>query len=458
MTHQSVSFVKRSLSVQLLTLAALLLFSISQYAAAESNWPQFRGPGARGIADDPTVPDRWSATENVLWKTDLPGRGWSSPIVWGNRIFLTTVINRGKLEEPKKGLYFGGNRPKSKSVHEWWVYCINLQSGKTEWRDKIHEGKPESAIHLKSSYGAETAVTDGKLVYFHFGDQGVFAYTLAGKPVWSKKIRARKTRYGWGTASSPALHEQRLYLVNDNEEDSFVLALDKSNGETLWRVGRKEGSNWSTPYIWENSQRTELIVPGTGRTSSYDLNGKERWHFTGGMSSITIATPYAEGDQLFVTSGYVGSKLKPIYCIRPGAKGDISLDRGENSNEFITWCEWGAAPYNPGTLLYRDRLYVLLDRGMLSVLNPRTGRRFFDRERIPGVRAFTSSPWANDGKVFCLNEDGVTVVFRAGDEFELLHTNRLADDDMCLSTPAIANGRLLIRSAARLYCIGKTKE
>lgn len=435
-----------------LTLAFAILASAAQ---AESNWPQFRGPGARGVAENPNIPDRWSATQNVAWKRDLPGRGWSSPIVWGDRVFLTTVLNKGNLEPPKKGLYFGGNRNAPTTVHEYIVYCLSLKTGRIEWSDLAHSGVPKTGIHLKGSFGSETAVTDGKLVYFYFGDQGVFAYSLEGKQVWSKKQRARKTRYGWGTASSPVLHQDRLYLVNDNEEDSYLLALDKKSGKQIWRTERKEGSNWSTPYVWENSERSEIIIPGTGHTASYDLNGQMLWHWKGGMSSITIATPFAQGDQLFVTSGYVGSKLKPIYSVRPGAKGDISLDRSETSNEFITWCSWTAAPYNPSTLLYRDRLYVLLDRGMLSALDPKTGKPIYDRERIGGRNAYTTSPWANDGKIFCLNEDGVTSVFAAGDRYKLLHRNRLGDDDMCMATPALAGDSLLVRTTSRLYCIRK---
>lgn len=440
--------------MKILVLTSLFLATSLQ---AESNWPRFRGPGARGIADLPDIPDRWSATQNVAWKTDLPGRGWSSPIVWGDRIFLTTVINKGDLEPPKKGLYFGGNRKSPGSRHEYWVYCLNLNNGEVEWKDLVHAGVPKTAIHLKGSFGAETAVTDGRLVYFYFGDQGIFAYTFAGQPAWSKKQRARRTRFGWGTASSPVLHDDRLYVVNDNEEDSYLLALDKKTGKQLWRTERKEGSNWSTPYVWENSRRTEIIVPGAGLTAAYDLNGKMLWHWKDGMSSITIATPYAEGDQLFITSGYVGSRLKPIYSVCPGAKGDISLHRNDDSNEYISWCNWNAAPYNPSTLLYRNRLYVLLDRGMLSALDPKTGKAIYDRERIPERRAYTSSPWANDGKIFCLNEDGVTFVFAAGDQFKLLHRNRLASDDMCMATPALAGDSLLIRTSARLYCIRKPR-
>ena len=239
----------------------LTLTLLASVADAALNWPQFRGPGARGIADSPKIPDTWSATENVAWKTDLPGRGWSSPIVWGNRVFLTSVINKGKLEAPKKGLYFGGNRKAPTSRHEYWVYCLNLKSGEVNWKRRVHSGVPQTGIHVKGSFGAETAVTDGEHVYFYFGDQGIFAFTLDGDPVWQKRQRARKTRFGWGTASSPILHEDRIYLVNDNEEDSYLVALNKRDGKQIWQTERREGSNWSTPAYGETVSGLKSSFP-----------------------------------------------------------------------------------------------------------------------------------------------------------------------------------------------------
>ena len=424
------------------------------WAHADANWAQFRGPGARGVAEGAALPQRWSATENVEWTTDLPGRGWSSPIVWGNRVFLTAVVNLGESEDPKKGLYFGGNRPDAPgSVHQWKVFCLDIESGNFLWQHQVHEGKPPGSIHLKNSFASETPVTDGERVYFYFGNLGVFCFDLDGNPVWTEKLEAHKTRFGWGTAASPVLHRDRLYIVNDNDEDSYLLALDKRTGEEIWRVSRDEKSNWSTPYVWENSRRTEIVTPGTGKVRSYDLDGKLLWSLEG-MSSITIATPYAYNDLLYISSGYVGDrKRRPIYAIRPGADGDISLAEGETSNAWIAWRQPMAAPYNPSTLLYDGRLYVLLDRGYLSCFNPDNGEAVYEGARFPKGSGFTSSPWAYNGMIFCQNEDGVTFAVKAGDTFEILHTNSLAADDMGMSTPAIAGERLLIRSGARLYCI-----
>jgi len=210
---------------------ATLIFAAALPAHAETNWPQFRGPGSKGVATGDGLPDRWSATENVAWKTDLPGRGWSSPIVWGNRVFLTTVVNTGTSEEPKKGLYFGGNRPMPpESIHQWKVLCLDLESGRIMWERQIHEGQPQSAIHLKNSFASETPVTDGKHVFCYFGNIGIFCFDFDGNEVWRKKVEPRQTRFGWGTASSPVLHGDRLYVVNDNDDDSYLLSLEKQIG------------------------------------------------------------------------------------------------------------------------------------------------------------------------------------------------------------------------------------
>ncbi len=427
-----------------------LLLSLA-FAKAQTNWPQFRGPNARGIGSGTHLPDRWSPTENVAWKSELPGRGWSSPIVWGHRVFLTTVINSGQSEEPKKGLYFGGERIEPpKSEHLWKVLCLDLTTGRVQWEKTVHQGAPQTSIHLKSSYAAETPVTDGERIYALFGNVGVFAFTLEGKEVWSKMLEPHKTRYGWGTAASPVLHGGKLFLVNDNDERAELLALDAKTGKELWRVDRDEKSNWATPFIWESGRRTELITPGTRAVRSYDLDGKLLWSLRG-MSSIAIPTPFTGDGLLFVTSGYVGDKLRPLYAIRPGASGDITLKPGETNNEFIAWSNPVGGPYNPSPLFYEGRLYVLYDRGLVSCFEAKTGKVIYDRERLPNGFAFTASPWAAGGKIFCLNEDGICFVLRAGDKFELLHTNKLADDDMCMATPALAGDRLLIRTATRIY-------
>jgi outer membrane protein assembly factor BamB len=419
----------------------------------ESNWPQFRGAESTGVSHNTGLPDRWSSTENVEWSIDVAGRGWGSPVVQGSNIFLSTVVNSGETEPLKKGLYFGGDRPVPlKSEHEWKVLCIDLVSGKTRWEKTIHQGPPAQPIHLKNSYASESPVTDDTHVYVCFGNVGIFCFDFEGNEVWNHPLEAYATRFGWGTASSPVIDGDRLYYQCDNDEHSFLLALDKQTGSKLWSVERDEKSNWSTPFVWNHEARTEIVTAGTGAVRSYDRDGNLLWTLKG-MSSITIATPYAADGLLYVSSGYVLDPVKALYAIRPGATGDITLQDGETSNEFIQWSSQSIAPYNPSTLVHDGRLYVLFDRGFLSCFDAKTGEPHYEQKRLERGVAVTASPWCYEGKIFCLNEDGVCSVIREGNEFHLLHTNELAPDEICLSTPAIAGDRLLIRADKRLYCI-----
>ncbi|HEU4389122.1 MAG TPA: PQQ-binding-like beta-propeller repeat protein, partial [Blastocatellia bacterium] len=309
------------------TIALVLCFSIQAFGSAgNNNWPQFRGPQSLGIAEDPALPDRWSTTENVLWKVDVPGNGWSSPIVWNDRIFVTSVIG-GDAEKPRKGLYFGGERKAPSVEHRWMVYCVDYKTGKVRWEKEAHKATPAFSHHLKNTFASETPVTDGERVYAYFGNVGMFCYDLDGKLLWSKSFGSFKTRYGWGTAASPVVHKDRVYIVCDNDETSFMVALNKRTGEEIWKVNRDEGTNWATPFIWENGVRTEIVTPGSKKVRSYDLNGKLLWELVG-MSSIAIPTPFAGAGLLYISSGYVGDNHRPVYAIKPGASGDISLKEG----------------------------------------------------------------------------------------------------------------------------------
>jgi len=445
--------IRRSMIVSALVgAAAVTLFRVSA-AGPDDNWPQFRGPRAGVAADDPALPDTWSATAHVRWKSDVPGLGWSSPVVWGDHVFLTTVVNSGALEPPKPGLYFGGERPASTAPHRWVAYDIDFKTGAIRWQKEIRNSAPAGPRHLKNSYASETPVTDGERVYFYFGAVGVFVFDMSGKPVWSKPIGPFKTRNGWGTAASPILHDDRLYIVNDNDEQSFVAAYDKRTGREIWRVNRAEGTNWATPFVWEHEGRTEIVTAGTGKVRSYDLAGTLLWEFSG-MSSISIPTPFSRHGLLYVSSGYVGDPMRPAYAIRPGASGDISLKPGETSNAFIAWSSPTLAPYNPTPLVYGDYYYTLYDRGFFTCHDAKTGKEVYGRQRIAAdAGGFTASPWAYNGKVFAMSEDGDTYVIQAGPEYKLLAKNSIGE--MTLATPAVAHGSLVIRTASKLYRIGR---
>jgi len=435
-----------------LGLLAVFTHAETTTLCADDLWPQFRGTDG-GVGAGKNLPSKWSASQNVAWSVDVPGRGWSSPIIAKGKIFLTSVNREGGFEDAKKGLYFGGERLKpSTAEHKWVVLCFDLATGKKLWDKEVAKSKPETPVHIKNTYASETQVTDGGYVYSYFGNQGVYCHDFDGKLIWSKTFDAMPTQFGWGTAASPALYENKLILVNDNEKASYMLCLDKKDGSQIWKIDRDEKSNWATPFVWKNEKRTEIVTAGAKKIRSYDLDGKLLWEL-GGMSNITIPTPFAKHGLLYVGSGYILGKNKPIFAIKPGAAGDITLKEGETSNESIAWCQKDAGPYNPSFLVYGDYLYVLYDRGFFACFDAKTGKPVYERQRLEGM--FTTSPWAYDGKIFCLNEDGDTHVIEAGKEFKVLGKNRL--DEMCMATPAVAGDSLVVRTLGKLYRLQEGK-
>ena len=342
-------------------------------------------------------------------------------------------------------------------MHQWRVQCLDISDGRLLWDRVAHEGLPPESSHLKNSYASETPVTDGERVYVYFGNLGVYCYSLDGKPLWSRTLGTYKTASGWGTGGSPALHNDRLYILNDNEDQSFLSALDTKTGAEMWRRARAEKSSWSTPYVWEHNVRTEIVASGSGVVRSYDLDGKLLWQL-GDMSGNAIPTPMAGPNLLYVSSGYFMGNKKPIMAVRPGAAGDITLAADQTSNDFVAWCQRKAAPYNPSILLYKGLVYSITDLGLSSCFDAQTGAVIYEKKRLPNAKAVTASPWAYNGNVFCLSEYGETFVIKAGPEFEIVRVNALADDDMCLATPAIAGNKLLLRSDRRLYAIQKSAK
>ena len=443
---------KRSASLSLRLVGLLIVWPlVTTVLFASNDWPQFRGPGARGVVEGVDLPERWSRSENVTWVSNIPGRGWSSPIVAGDLVLVTAVTSEGEVETPRGGLYGGGERGVPTAVYHWVVYALDVSTGTVRWERELYSGVPATSHHLKNTFASETPVTDGERFYVYFGNVGLYCLDRDGVVLWSRPVGPSQMRNGWGTASSPVLHDGRLYVVNDNDDQSYLMALSAETGAELWRVEREEGSNWSTPYVWKHDGRTELVTTGTDRVRSYGVDGDLLWELAG-MSSITIPTPFAEHGLLYLSSGYVGDQHRPVYAIRPGASGDISLGPGESSNEFVAWYREQAAPYHPSPIVYRDIYYTLHDRGFFSAHDTRSGDEVYPRQRIAVGAAFTASPWAYDGKIFALSEDGDTYVIRAGDEFEVVAINAL--EEFTMATPAIADGSLFIRTASRLYRIG----
>ncbi len=432
-----------------IVLIAAMLFSS---AYAQDNWPRFRGPQAAGVTkDDPRLPERWGRDENVIWQVEVPGWGWSCPVVWGSKVFVTTVVGEEEYEKPRKGLYLGqGRRKPPKGIHHWMVYSLDLNTGKVLWKQEAHQGEPTSPRHPKSTYASETPTTNGEHLYVLFGDVGLYCYDLEGTPIWSQPIEPKKTLFDYGAAASPIVHGNQVIMIYDNQEASYIASYDTKTGQQQWRTGRDEMSSWATPVVWENALRSEVVTPGKRKIRSYDLNGKLLWEMDGRMSNLVIPSPFAAFGMIYITSGYIGDKHRPVYAIKPGASGDITPAEGQTS-EFIQWYLPTGGPYNPSPIIYGDYYYTLHDRGFLTCHNARTGQEVYERQRFEPRASFTASPWAYNGKLFCLSEDGLTYVVQAGPEFKQLHTNDL--DELCLASTAACQGKLLIRTASRLYCL-----
>jgi len=455
------------------TIFLALLLSIATAGAAQQ-WPKFRGVHAGNIADDPALPDTWSESENIAWTIDMPGLSWSSPVIWDDHIFVTTAISAADDEvQPIRGLYdpgeHNGSVPAS-GEHRWMVYDIDFETGAVRWATELHRAVPTITRHLKNSYASETPVTDGERLYVYFGAIGmVAALDFDGEVLWTKDTGTFNTMQAMATASSPALHEDRLFVLNDNTTQSFLTALDTATGEEVWRVDREEGGQtWATPFVWENSLRTEIVTSASNRVRSYDLDGRLLWEL-GGMSLLTTPSPFASHGLVYISSGYPGGALRPVYAIQPGAAGDISVyrevasglqegfpgTRSYSQDDHVVWSYPLLGTYNTTALVYGDTYYTLLDRGFLTAHDAATGEEIYGRQRLEIGNGFTASPWGYNGKIFLLSEDGDTFVVQAGPDFEILHKNSL--NEMSLATPAVARGSLILRTQSKLYRIAKSR-
>jgi len=460
-----------------ISLVVLVAVSATLRSAGPTDWPQFRGVNGTGVADASKLPVEWSTTKNVAWVAQIPGRGWSSPIVWRNRVYLTSAVNTGSFKQPSTGIFgndFAAELTKQglpaaevnkrviardielanevESV-SYVVMAIDAATGRVLWQQEAHQGKPPGGRHRKNTYASETPATDGERLYASFGGNvGLFCYSLDGKLLWKKSWAPQPMYLDFGTASSPLVHNGRVYQLHDSESESFLTAFDAKTGNELWTSPRtafeaRQKSGWATPYIWQHPQRTEIITIGKGMTVSYGLDGKELWRLRG-MTQAT-PTPVSGGGLLFVGSGSQGEVTRPMFAIRPGATGDISLKPDETSGPFVAWSQPRASGYITSPLYYRGRLYAINDNGIMQVFNADTGVELY-KARVGGVGStFSSSPFASDGRIYAINEDGVTVIFQEGKEYAEIGRNSL--DEMSLATPAADASSLFIRTQTKLY-------
>ena len=463
-------------------LSALFLMSAT-VLGQDMAWPQFRGPDSNPVGAHARLAERWSKTENVEWSLEIPGRGWSSPIVTGGKVYVTSVTTEGKSKPPQIGTEYSNEYvaelqkqglpieevlkrvterdielPNEVKLH-YLLYCLDLKSGKVEWQKEFYAGQPPGGRHRKSSFVSETPVTDGKYVYVYVANLGLWAFDRNGKLAWTTPLEAHPIYLDLGTGSSPALAENLLVIVNDNQKQQFIAAFDKRTGKQVWRTNRDIGgktepvqrSGWATPFVWRHALRTEIVTVGPGEAISYDLAGKELWRLSG-MAATPIPTPFAYDGLLYINGG----RGRTIFAIRPGAKGDISLGKDQTSNLYVVWSQVRSGTYLPSSLAYDGAVYTLTETGILSRFDAKTGKQTYKTRIDPAATAFTTSPWAYNGKLFCMSEEGQTFVIATGEQFQLLHVNEL--DDLVLATPALVGERLLIRTEHRLYSISNGRS
>jgi outer membrane protein assembly factor BamB len=463
-------------------LACVVVLAVGAVRGEETGWPQFRGPDANPVGTNARLAETWSKTENIEWAADIPGRGWSSPIVTGDKVLVTSVTTEGVSKPPQIGTEYSNEYvaelskqglPQAQVIekvtardielpHEVMLHyvlsCRNLKTGKPEWQREFYVGRPPGGRHRKNSFVSETPVTDGTSVFVYVANLGLYAFDLKGKPLWTVPQEALPMYLDFGTGSSPVLVGGLLVIVNDNEKQPFIAAYDAKTGKQAWRQDRDTGvkgqpgarSAWVTPYVWRHDGVTEIVTVGSVVAISYDLTGKELWRLAG-MSGAPVPMPFAYDGLLFVNGG----RGKPLFAVKPGASGDISLKAAERSNQYVAWSEPKSGTYLPTAVAYQGALYSVTETGILSRIDAKTGAVTYKSRIDPAASAFSSSPWAYNGHVFFLSEEGQTFVVAAGDTFRLVRVNAL--DDMALATPAIVGDRLLLRTEHRLYSIRRSR-
>jgi outer membrane protein assembly factor BamB len=395
------------------------------------------------------APVHWSDTQNVKWKTDIPGRGHSSPVIWGNQIFLTTAIKKGTPNQPEPAPQPGAKLPLVTSgpqaEHDFAVLCLDRETGKILWQRTAKTAVPHEGYHSTyGSFASNSPVTDGKHVYAFFGSRGIYCYDMKGNLIWQKDFGVQmKMRMSFGEGMAPVLSGDRLILVFDQEAGSFMAVLDKDSGKEIWRADRDEKSNWAAPLVVDYQGRRQIVVSASNKVRSYDFEtGKTIWE-CGGLGLNTIPQPVRQGDLVFAMSGYMNPKL---MAIRLGRGGDLT------SSSAVVWSQAKGNSYTPSPVIYENKLYVLTDTGMISCYNATTGEAYYSQVRLPKTYSFKSSPVGANGKLFLASENDDVIVLRMGEKFEVLSTNTMPDQ-MFIATPAIVGGEIFLRSQNRLYCV-----
>ncbi|MGH9880518.1 MAG: PQQ-binding-like beta-propeller repeat protein [Pyrinomonadaceae bacterium] len=442
-------FGRLSIALLVTLLATIVLLDATSFAA---NWPQWRGPAGQGVSSEKNLPSEWSPSRNIKWKTPIAGRGHSSPIVWGKKIFLTTALDGEAVPGRKAGVthkladgtdFVHPDAVGADLKHTFKVVCLDRETGKILWERVSYEGEVYDSRHKKASFASATPATDGKYVFAFFGSEGLYAYDYNGKLMWKQtfgKIGTASVGYG----VSPILYENLvIMLCDDSGGNSFIAAFDKKTGKEAWRVPRKVDITWSTPVLVQASNRMELITGAAEAIIAYDpATGKELWRHKG-LESNAVPSPVVSKDLVVLTSGY---PTKVALALRAGGSGDVT------GTSQLVWTYNKGTAYVPSPILYGEYLYLMTGNGMISCLEAKTGEVQYEGARVPKSTTFMASPVAFEGKILLTSEDGETFIVKAGPQHEVLGTNSVGEP--VYASPAIADGKIFIRGEKNLYAIG----
>jgi len=442
-----------------LILGTLLMTAVTvQGDGTDTNWPSFRGPQATGVAEGYATPTSWDVPsgENILWRTPIPGLGHSCPVVWGDRLFVTTAISGEDDPMLKVGLYGDITPVEDDSEHTWKVFALDKRTGELVWDQVVFRGVPKVKRHMKSTHANSTPATDGKHLVVMFGSEGLYCYSLDGRLLWKKDLgtldsafyRAKTAQWAFG--SSPVIHDGRVIIQADVIGDSFLAAFAVEDGKELWRTPREDVPSWGTPTVHAGSDRVQVLVNGYRHMGGYDLaTGKELWRLAGG-GDIPVPTPVVGQGLVYFASAHGGPA--PVFAVGLGAKDDVSLVYPQTANDFVAWSDNGAGAYMQTPLLYGDYLYVCTDSSILKCYDAKTGEQVYKRRIARSNGGMTASPVAADGKLYFTSEDGTVHVVQAGAEFSVLARNDL--DEITMATPAISAGVLYFRTRGHVVAVG----
>jgi outer membrane protein assembly factor BamB len=445
-----------------LFISMILIFVNLASASGQSDqsrqWPSYRGYLLSGVLDNTALPEFFDIKtgSNIKWKTEIAGMGLSSPVIWGNDLFITTAVSENDKSGFKPGIYGSVESVNDSSIHEWKVICIDKNTGKIKWERIACTGIPVMKRHPKSTHANTSVATDGQYVVAFFGSEGLYCYDIKGNLVWKKNFGILKSVFfmmknaEWEFASSPVIYKGVLLIQCDVLENSFVAAFNVATGKELWKTQRFDYPGWCTPNVYTNGNKTCVVLNGYNHIGAYDLKtGKEVWNMSGG-GDIPIPSPVIGKDLIYFNSAH--GKYSPIIAVQTNAEGDITLKNGETSNNFVKWSQPRGGSYMQTMLLYHDRLYSLNWNGIMNCIDPLTGKEIYT-SKLGKSKSFIASPVASDGKIYIIDEEGTVYIIKDGDTF-----NQLAEiplNDICLTAPALTDGMIFFRTQKGIIAVGK---